>query len=119
MNDPDPIHPEPDTFPPALMMTVSAVAVHLHERLNLAAVQTWRKTLEVFVSGVRLQIEEQPCTPGELCLLLSAPGGIEQRRKAMVLSWLSLSPAVRALRVRAPSDSRGKGLTLLILRSAP
>ena len=117
MTDRDPTHLDYSTFPPGLLMGVPAVAVRLQDTLNDAAAGTWRKTFEVFASGLRLQVEQLPSDGRGICLQLSGPGGVDVRRKGMVLNWLALSRGVQSVRVLDASHRRAKGLTLFVDRS--
>jgi hypothetical protein len=100
-----------------MLMSVSAVAVRLHETLDNAAADTWRKTFEVFASSLRLQVEQLPSDGRGICLNLSGPGGADLRSKGMVLNWLALSRSVQSVRVLDASHSRAKGLTLFVDRA--
>jgi hypothetical protein len=117
MTDRDPTHLDYSTFPPAMLISVPAVAVRLHDNLDNAAADTWRKTFEVFASGLRLQVEQMPCGGRGICLHLSGPGGVDVRRKGMVLNWLALSRSVQSVRVLDASHRRAKGLTLFVDRA--
>jgi hypothetical protein len=117
MTDRDPTHLDYSTFPPAMLMSVSALAVRLHDTLDSAAADTWRKTFEVFASGLRLQVEQLPSDGRGICLHLSGPGGVDLRSKGMVLNWLALSRGVQSVRVLDASHSRAKGLTLFVDRA--
>lgn len=117
MTDRDPTHLDYSTFPPAMLMSVPAVAVRLHDTLDNAAADTWRKTFEVFASGLRLQVEQLPSDGRGICLHLSGPSGVDLRSKGMVLNWLALSRSVQSVRVLDASHSRGKGLTLFVDRA--
>jgi hypothetical protein len=117
MTDRDPLHLDYSTFPPAMLMSVPAVAVRLHDTLDNAAADTWRKTFEVFASGLRLQVEQLPADGRGICLHLSGPGGVDLRRKGMVLNWLALSRGVQSLRVLDASNRRAQGLTIFVDRS--
>jgi hypothetical protein len=117
MTDRDPTHLDYSTFPPAMLMSVPAVAVRLHDTLDNAAADTWRKTFEVFASGLRLQVEQLPSDGRGICLHLSGPGGVDVRRKGMVLNWLALSRGVQSVRVLDAAHRRAKGLTLFVDRA--
>ncbi len=117
MNDRDPLHLDYSTFPPAMLMSVPAVAVRLHDTLDNAAADTWRKTFEVFASGLRLQVEQLPSDGRGICLHLSGPGGVDLRRKGMVLNWLALSRGVQSLRVLDASHRKSQGLTIFVDRA--
>jgi hypothetical protein len=116
MTDRDPTHLDYSTFPPAMLMNVTAVAVQLHDTLGDADADTWRKTLEVFASGLRLQVDLLPAQGHALCLHISSSAGVGLQRKAMVLNWLSLSRQVHALRVLEPSRRVALGLTIFVDR---
>ena len=117
MTERDPLHLDYSTFPPAMLMSVPAVAVRLHDTLNNAAADTWRKTFEVFASGLRLQVEQLPSDRQGICIHLSGPGGVDLRRKGMLLSWLAMSHGVQSLRVLDTSHRRARGLTIFVDRS--
>lgn len=117
MNDRDPTHLDYSTFPPAMLMSVPAVSVRLHDSLDNAAAATWRKTFEVFASGLRLQVEQLPSESRGTCLHLRGPGEVDVRRKGMVLHWLALSRGVQSVRVLDASHRRAKGLTLFVDRA--
>ncbi len=117
MTDRDPLHLDYSTFPPAMLMSVPAVAVRLHDALDNAAADTWRKTFEVFASGLRLQVEQLPCEGRAICLHLNGQGGVDVRRKGQVLNWLALSRAVQSLRVLDASHRKSQGLAIFVDRS--
>lgn len=117
MTDRDPTHLDYTTFPPAMLMSIPAVAVRLHDTLDNAAADTWRKTFEVFASGLRLQVQQLPCEGQAICLHLSSQGGVDLHRKGIVLNWLALSRGVQSLRVLDASQRRAQGLTLFVDRS--
>ncbi|KPF45252.1 hypothetical protein D621_18085 [beta proteobacterium AAP51] len=117
MTDRDPTHLDYRTFPPAMLMSVSAVAVRLHDTLSDAAADTWRKTFEVFASGLGVQVEQLPSDGRGICLHLGGDGGVGLRSKGMVLNWLALSRDVQAVRVLDASHRKAKGLTVFVDRA--
>lgn len=116
MTDRNPTHLDYGTFPPSMLMSVTAVEVQLHGTLDAASADTWRKTLEVFASGLRLQIELLPAPEQAIHLHLSSPQGVGIRRKAMVLNWLAQSQDVHTVRVADPSQRWASGLTIFVER---
>ncbi len=118
MTDRDPTHLDYSTFPPAMLMGVSAVAVRLHDTLDNAAADTWRKTFEVFASSLHLQVELLSSDGRGICLHLSGPGGVDLRGKGKLLNWLALSRGVQSVRVLDAAHARAKGLTLFVDRSS-
>ncbi len=118
MTDRDPMHVDYNTFPPPILMSVAAVAVQLHDALDASAVTTWRKTLEVFVTGLRLQVELLPMQGQAVCLHISGPGGVDLRRKGTLLNWLALSQDVHSLRVLDPKHRRAPGLAIFVDRKS-
>ena len=117
MTDRDPLHLDYSTFPPAMLMGVSAVAVRLHDTLDNAAADTWRKTFEVFASSLGVQVEQLPCDGRGICLHLSGPGGVDVRSKGMVLNWLALSRGVQSVRVLDASHRKARGMTVFVDRA--
>ncbi len=118
MTDRDPMHVDYKTFPPPMLMSVAAVAVQLHDTLDAAAADTWRKTLEVFVTGLRLQVELLPMQGQAVCLHISGPGGVDLHRKGILLNWLALSQDVHSLRVLGPKHRRAPGLAIFVDRKS-
>ncbi len=116
MTDRNPTHLDYGTFPPSMLMSVTAVQVQLHDFLDAATADTWRKTLEVFASGLRLKIELLPAPEQAIHLHLSSSQGVGVRRKAMLLNWLAQSHDVHTVRVVDPSQRWAPGLTIFIER---
>ncbi len=114
----DPTHLNYTIFPPGMLMSVTAVSVRLRDTLDDAALDTWRKTLEVYTSSMNLAVERLPISGPTVCLHLGNPEGVDARRKGKVLNWLSASPEVQSLRVLDRSHRRAPGLTLYIDRSS-
>jgi hypothetical protein len=118
MTDRDPMHLDYSTFPPRMLMSVAAVYVQLHDALDASAVAAWRKTLEVFASGLRLQVDLLPMQGQAVCLHISGPGGVDLRRKGILLNWLALSQEVHSLRVLDPKQRSAPGLAIFVGRKS-